>query len=199
MNYKQNGMNLDISNKPSPFSTKDKIKRVLWGLIYNTLFRLSPRPLHKWRVLILRCFGAKVSSKARICPRAKITIPWHLVMDDYATLADDAIVYSTAMVKIGRQATVSQYSYLCTATHDYEDAYNILYAEPITIEENVWIAADVFVGPGVNIGEGTVVGARSCVYKNLPAWKVCVGNPAKPIKNRVITKDRSNEKSTLSH
>lgn len=192
-------LELDISHKPSPFSTMDKIKRVLWGIVYNTLFRFSPRPLHRWRVLILNCFGAAISYKARICPHAKISIPWNLVMDDYATLADDAIVYSTAIVKIGSQATVSQYSYLCTATHDYEDAYNILYAEPITIEANAWVAADVFIGPGVTIGEGTVVGARSSVYKNLPAWKVCVGTPAKPIKDRVIIKDRSNEKSTLLH
>ena len=191
-------MQLDISNKPSPYSTKDKIKRVLWSVVYVTLFRLSPRPFHKWRIMLLNSFGAKISSKARICPHAHITMPWNLVMEDYATLADDAIVYSTATVTICRQSTVSQYSYLCTATHDYEDAYNILYALPITIKENAWIAADVYVGPGVTIGAGTVVGARSSVYKDLPAWKVCVGNPAKPVKDRKITKDRSDEKSTLS-
>lgn len=192
-------MDLDISHKPSPYSTKDKIKRMLWNCVYTLLFQYSPRPLHKWRVFLLRLFGAKISAKARICPRAKITMPWNLIMDDYATLADDAIVYSTAKVCIGRQATVSQYSYLCTATHDYEDAYNILFAKPIIIEADAWVAADVFVGPGVTIGAGTVVGARSSVYKDLPAWKVCVGNPAKPIKDRVILKDRSNEKSTLSN
>lgn len=192
-------MELNISSKPSPFSTKDKIRRMIWTFFYFLFFRFSPRPLHKWRIILLRLFGAKVSMKARICPGAKITMPWNLVMDDYATLADDTIVYSTAKVHICRQATVSQYSYLCTATHDYEDAYNILYAKPITICSNAWVAADVFVGPGVTIGEGTVVGARSSVFKCLPAWKVCVGNPARPVKNRIINKDRSNEKSTLSN
>lgn len=192
-------MELNITSKPSPYSTKDKIKRIVWGAVYQLFFRLSPRPLHKWRIFILNSFGASISKKARICPGARITMPWNLEMDDYATLADDTIVYSTAKVHIGRQTTVSQYSYLCTATHDYEDAYNILYALPIIIKDNAWVAADVFVGPGVTIGEGTVVGARSSVFKDLPAWKVCTGCPAKPIKDRVIYKDRSNEKSTLSH
>ena len=53
----------------------------------------------------------------------------------------------------------------------------------ITIGPRAWIAADVFVGPGVTIGEGTVVGARASVFKDLPEWTVCVGNPAAPIRD----------------
>jgi putative colanic acid biosynthesis acetyltransferase WcaF len=189
---------LNISNKPSPFSTKTKVKRVLWAVCYLLFFRPSPNTARKWRVRLLRIFGANISLKARISPTAQITMPWNLEMHDYATIGPYAIVYNTAHIKIGYQATVSQYSYLCSATHDYEDAHFTLYALPINVERNAWVAADVYVGPGVTIGEGTVVGARSSVYKSLPANKVCVGNPAKVIKDRVINKDRSNEKNSLS-
>jgi putative colanic acid biosynthesis acetyltransferase WcaF len=54
------------------------------------------------------------------------------------------------------------------------------------LEDDVWIAADVFVGPGVRVGAGSVVGARSAVFGNLPAWKVCVGTPAHPVRDRVL-------------
>ncbi|MDR1683432.1 MAG: putative colanic acid biosynthesis acetyltransferase [Candidatus Symbiothrix sp.] len=188
---------IDISKKKSPHTLKIKMWRILWSCVYNILFRYSPNPFHKYRIFILRIFGAKVSIKARISPQAIITMPWNLEMDDYATLGPYAIVYSTAPVKIGKQATVSQYACLCTATHDYEDANFTLYAEPITIENNAWVAADVFVGQGVTIGEGCVIGARSSIYKNSPAWTICVGNPAKPIKERKIIKDKSNEKNRL--
>jgi putative colanic acid biosynthesis acetyltransferase WcaF len=57
---------------------------------------------------------------------------------------------------------------------------------PITIGSGVWVAADVFVGPGVTIGDDTVVGARSSVLTDLPAWKICVGTPAKPVRDRII-------------
>ena len=40
------------------------------------------------------------------------------------------------------------------------------------------------VGPGVTIGDGTVVGARSAVFKDLPAWVVAIGTPAKPVRAR---------------
>lgn len=184
------GASIDISHKPSPYSVRVKVGRVAWGVVYWSLFRLSPNPCRTWRAFLLRCFGAKVSLKARIAQTAVITMPWNLSMDDYATLGPHAICYSIGPIHIGRQATVSQFSHLCSATHDYEDKNFTLYALPITIGDQAWIAADVFVGPGVTIGEGAVVGARSSVYKDLPAWKVCVGNPARPVKDRVIIRDR---------
>jgi putative colanic acid biosynthesis acetyltransferase WcaF len=57
---------------------------------------------------------------------------------------------------------------------------------PIVIEADAWVCADAFVGPNVTVGAGTVVGARSVVVKDLPAWKVAAGNPAKVIKARVM-------------
>jgi len=50
----------------------------------------------------------------------------------------------------------------------------------------VWVAADSFIGPGVTIGTGAIIGARSAVFKNVEAWTVVGGNPAKVIKRRTI-------------
>ena len=54
------------------------------------------------------------------------------------------------------------------------------------IKDECWLATDVFVAPGITIGKGTVVGSRSSVYKDIPSNKVCVGNPAKIIRERTI-------------
>lgn len=180
------GQGLDISNKPSPHGLKNKLGRLTWGIVQASLFRLSPRPFKKWRVFLLRCFGAKVSWRARIMPSAVIWAPWNLEMDDYATLGDGVICYCVDRTRIGRQSTVSQYSYLCGATHGFELPDFPLQPMPITIGADCWIAADVFVAPGVTIGDGTVVGARSSVFNDLPPGKVCVGTPAKPVRDRVI-------------
>ncbi len=61
-----------------------------------------------------------------------------------------------------------------------------LVTAPITIGAGAWITADVFVGPGVTVGEGAVVGARSSVFKDVPAWTVVAGNPAHEIKKREL-------------
>jgi len=58
---------------------------------------------------------------------------------------------------------------------------------PITLGDHVWIAADAFVAPGVAIATGAVVGARASAFKDVPAWTVVAGIPAKPLRMRSCT------------
>lgn len=175
----------DPYNKPS-FSLKNRLARLLWGMVYTLFFKFSPRPMHLYRITILRLFGAKLGKHCHVYPKAKIWAPWNLEMDDYSCLADDVICYSQANIRVGEKAIVSQGTHLCAGTHDYEDPDFQIFAKPITIEQKAWICADSFVGPGVTVGQGAVIGARSVVTKSMPAWMVCAGNPCTPIKPRVI-------------
>ncbi|WAC15521.1 acyltransferase [Dyadobacter pollutisoli] len=54
--------------------------------------------------------------------------------------------------------------------------------KPIQIGNKVWIGFDATILKGVTIGEGAVVGAKSVVTKDVPAWAVVAGNPARIIK-----------------
>jgi len=54
----------------------------------------------------------------------------------------------------------------------------------IMIEDHAWVAADVFIAPGVALGEGAVIGARSSVFKDVPAWTIVAGNPARFVRHR---------------
>ena len=56
----------------------------------------------------------------------------------------------------------------------------------IVIGDDVWLAANVVVTSGVTIGNGCVVGAGSIVTRDLPPMTVCVGNPARPIRSRLL-------------
>lgn len=53
----------------------------------------------------------------------------------------------------------------------------------VKIGNNVFIGAGACILPGVNIGEYVVIGAGSIVMKDIPSYSVCVGNPAKVIKD----------------
>lgn len=53
---------------------------------------------------------------------------------------------------------------------------------PIVIGDDVFIGARAIVLKGVTIGNGAVVGAGAVVTKDVPAWSVVAGNPAKVIK-----------------
>lgn len=163
-----------------------KWRRAIWYFFYIIFFRFSPLFFYGWRNSLLRLFGAKVGVRVHVYPSAKVWAPWNLVMGDSSCLGPYVDCYTVDKVYIGAGATVSQYSFLCTASHDYTQASMPLATASITIGANAWIAADVFVGPGVSIGEGTVVAARSSVFKDLPAWVVAIGSPALPIKPRLI-------------
>lgn len=155
---------------------RNRLLRLLWNLVRGTIYRYSPTVLHGWRCFLLRCFGASIGQRAYPYPKARIWAPWNLTMGPGSCLADDVDCYCVAPIRLGAHATVSQYSYLCSASHDYRDEMALVVA-PIVIEAEAWVAADVFVGPGVTIGAGAVVGARSTVMADVEAWSVVAGSP----------------------
>jgi putative colanic acid biosynthesis acetyltransferase WcaF len=178
----------DVSFK-SPYSKQNVLKRVIWQLIWNIFARPFPRKsFRRWKIFLLNLFGAKINHTATVYSSAKIFMPWNLEMDEYSCIASDVDCYNAACVKIGKYATVSQYTYLCTASHDIQSKSHILFSKPITLNDFSWVAASAFVGPGVTIGTGAVVGATASVFKDVEDWTVVGGNPAKSIKKRVITK-----------
>jgi len=174
---------------PITLSTKNKVARALWTIVWMVFYRPTPRPMHAWRRALLRLFGAKLGRGVHAYPSVRIWAPWNLEMGDHSCLGPHVDCYCMEVIKIGAYSTISQYSYLCTASHDYRSLKMPLVAAPITIGERVWITADVFVGPGVTIGEGSVVLARSTVLKSVDSWMVVGGNPAKVIKARVLVQD----------
>lgn len=177
--------NQDTFTGPS-FSLKDRIKRMIWGIVSSVLFRLSPKPMHSWRAFLLRCFGATVGRGVHVYPNVKIWAPWNLNLGDECGIANGTILYSQGKITIGKRVVVSQGAHLCAGTHDYSQPGFPLITMPITIGDHAWIAAEVFVHPGVTIGEGAVIGARSVVQRDMPAWMVCAGHPCKPLKSRVL-------------
>lgn len=91
-----------------------------------------------------------------------------------------------ATIVLGKRVVVSQGAHLCTGTHGYTSSSFPLYAKPINVGADAWICTEAFVGLGVQIGEGAVIGARAVAVRSQPAWMVCGGHPAHPLKPRVF-------------
>jgi len=170
----------------SPYALREKVGRLLWGYLGQTMFRCTFHNWYRVRSAILRLFGADVGPHVRLRPTVKIEQPWNLTIGENSSIGDRCIVYCLGKIRIGSNVSISQGTHLCAGTHDYTRHDLPLLRPPIVIEDEVWLAADVFVGPGVTVHEGSVVGARSCVVKDLPAWSVCAGYPARAFKPRVM-------------
>jgi putative colanic acid biosynthesis acetyltransferase WcaF len=179
------------------FSLQDRLRRQLWNVCWLLLYRTSPRPLHAWRSMLLRTFGAKMGPNCHFYPGSKIWSPWNLVCADQVTVGDGAEIYNPAPIDLGSHAILSQGAYLCGATHDFDDPAFPLLAYSMTVGAYAWICARASVSPGIRVGEGAVLGLASVATRDLEPWTVYAGTPAVKVKDRkrFLTGDRSSQAS----
>lgn len=163
-----------------------KLKRVLWMVVSPLFFNYFGRFFSPLRIFLLRCFGANIGKECLILQNVKIWMPWNLSLGDFVAIGRHVELYNFGRISIGHNVTISQYSFLCTASHDYSKRNFPLIWKDITIEDYSWVAAKAFIGPGVHLGEGSIVGAYSVVTKSLQGWKVYAGNPCVELKNRIL-------------
>ena len=110
-------------------------------------------------------------------------------------IAQNCIIQGGGFVKIGDYAGIAAGSMIYSSTDTIyggkrigpmvpPEHRNPLLNKPVIIGKDAFIGLRCVILPGVKIGEGAVIGAGSVVTRDIPAWKVAVGVPAKPIKDR---------------
>jgi len=166
------------------FPLSSRLRRLTWNLCWLLFYRTSPRPMHSWRSMILRLFGATMGPDCHFYPASRIWAPWNLRCADSVAAADGVEIYNPAPIEIGSHAILSQGAYLCGATHDYDDPGFPLIAYRMTLGAYSWICARASVAPGVSVGEGAVLGLGSVATRNLEPWTVYAGTPAVQVKDR---------------
>lgn len=166
------------------FPLRNRILRVAWATCWLILARFTPPPLHPWRRLVLRAFGARIGRGARIHGSARIWLPGNLALGNDVLIGPEAQIYNQGTITIGARSVISQRAFLCASSHDVCDPEFQLVLRPITIGEQCWIAAEAFVGPGVSVGDRAVIGARAALFGDAAADVIYSGNPAQPLRAR---------------
>lgn len=154
------------------------MRRLIWRAVGRHLYRWT---FHNWYPLrrsILRFFGAQVADDIRFRRTVEIDRPWNLKVGKLAVIGDHALLQCRAPITIGDECTISQMVLLCTEIRDPGQERCPIRIAPIIIEDHCWVAADSMVTPGVHMHEGAVVGARSLVELDIPAWNIVAGQPA---------------------
>jgi putative colanic acid biosynthesis acetyltransferase WcaF len=150
------------------------------------LFKPFSLPLFsKWRIFLLKMFGAKVGEGSIVHASAYIPSPWNLEIGQKSVIAPEVKLHIGKTI-IGNKVTISQRAYLCTATHETNSINTPFIAGTIIVRDFAWIAAEAFIMTNVTIGIGAIVGARAAVFKDVEDWNMVGGNPAKFIKLREV-------------
>lgn len=180
-------MGVELSRYKNRHGSKNKLRRLVWEVVWTVLFRTTPRwCLNGWRCFLLRAFGAKIGSSVRIQGGTKVWQPWKLTIGDNSWIDGGVSLYSVDEIRIGSNAVISDGAFICTATHDISSETFELQTRPVAIGDCAWVCAKSIVLPGIMVGEGAVAGAGSVVTKDIAPWSVVAGNPAKEIKKRVL-------------
>lgn len=93
---------------------------------------------------------------------------------------------------------------IITSNHNYDFGKKIPYDEThivkdVIIEDNVWFGDRVIILGGVTIGEGAIIQAGAVVVKDIPAFGIAGGNPAKVFKYRDIEHYKELKIKSLYH
>jgi putative colanic acid biosynthesis acetyltransferase WcaF len=166
------------------FTVGNRLFRVVWGAAWLLLARWTPAPLHGWRRLVLRAFGARVAPGVQVYGSVRIWHPGNLEIGENTMIGRSVTVYNQGRITIGARTMISQRAHLCASTHDVNDPHFQLQLRPIRIGNQCWVAAEAFVGPGVTMSDGAVLGARGALFTDAEPMGIYRGNPATKVKIR---------------
>ena len=168
------------------FSLGNKLARLAWGVAWLVLARFTPPPLHGWRRLVLKAFGAEVAKGARVHGSAMIWLPANLALGENCLIGPRVRLYNQGRIRVGARSVISQGAHICASTHDVSDPHFQLMLRPVAIGAQCWIAAEAFVGPGVTMHDRSVLAARGALFGDAAADTIYRGNPAAAIKPREL-------------
>lgn len=137
------------------------------------------------RKLLEKCENISLGNGINISYLNKLTL------GEYIHIGNECILNCYGGLDIGNNVVIGPYVTIWTVDHNYNDTTmlpfdNIQLCKKVTIENNVWIGAKSILVPGITIGEGAIIAMGSVVTKDVEAFSVVGGNPARKLKERDI-------------
>lgn len=120
-----------------------------------------------------------------VTPPFRFDYGYNIFIGEHSYLNFNVSILDCAPVYIGDNVLIGPDCAFLTPNHPKDPEIRrtfIEYAEPIKIENDVWIGGKVTVIGGVTIGEGSIIGAGSVVVKDIPKGVIAAGNPCKVIR-----------------
>lgn len=116
-----------------------------------------------------------IGKRVHISPNCLISGAGGVRIGDYVGLSSSAMVYSHSEAVVdGKRMSGPM----------VPEEMKGMKTAPVIIEKDAFLGTYAVVLPGVKLGEGAVLGALSIATRDIPAWTIAVGSPAKSVGNR---------------
>jgi maltose O-acetyltransferase len=150
----------------------------VWGKRLLTFHSLIALLWHGWR---WRQRGVRLGQVAGMGKCEVVGNHSLLNVGDFSFVGR-ASIQLLASVTIGNSVVINDGVTILTGTHDVNDEHLQLQTKPVTIGHYAWICTGAIILPGITVGEGGVVAAGAVVSRDVPAYSVVAGNPAKTVR-----------------
>ncbi len=160
-----------VKNAPKAF-------RLVWYWYLNKVARFAVFPT-LFSILGIRNFRSYLWKKTGCNIGKNVSIGWDVYYDvgnaKLITIEDDVWIASRALILCHRRDMSIYYK--------GERYKNVPHMQlPVVIKKGACVSMAAIIMPGVTIGEGAVVAAGALVTKDVPAWTIVAGSPAKVLR-----------------
>jgi len=111
-----------------------------------------------------------------------------VILEDYVSIGRGTVIAAKKSIRIGKFTQIGPYCQINDQDHSVARGELIMnqraVIEPVVIGQDCWFGSGVRITKGVTIGDGVVLGAGSVVTRDIPAYQIWAGAPARFIKER---------------
>jgi maltose O-acetyltransferase len=143
--------------------------------------KIPSRHIRKWFYQIM---GAKMGENTFPFRRVEVLLPKGLQLADGVAVGWFVLLDARGGITIDHDTNISSYVKMITGSHDIDEPDFTADFKPIHIGHHCWIGTGATILQGVNIGDGAVIAAGAVVTKDIPAYEIWGGVPAKCIRKR---------------
>lgn len=177
------------TKSPAPnFRIRDYLAMGTCCTLYG-FAKYFPSPIGDWlRYWILKPFFLALG-KVRIYEGVTVWYPYRVSIGDKTTLNEWVYIDGFGGVTIGHDVRIAHRVTIMSSDHNFESRDRCireqgLSVSPTRIDDDVWIGAGAIILPGVHLMKGAIVAAGAVVTKDVSAYTIVAGSPARPVRQR---------------
>lgn len=155
----------------------------------NSLYNFYAFSVGRFRALLWSIFVKRMGRNVYFLNGVVLASPYGVEIGNDVSINYGTHLSGAGGLKLGNYVNIGPNCQILTSQHrfdrmDFPMSKQGITTGEVVIEDDVWLGANVVVLPGVRIRRGAIVGANAVVTKEVPAFAIVGGVPAKIIRFR---------------